>query len=161
MAATGPSDFNYASLMSVVAETQEDERGVFIPAHLMPTGTAVRGDGATKAQLAANREMVEMWTGAVRSEYERQEKERNHVASIADVPDLVIDGGATPAEQPGRSEVAAAPVVQTLEEELQARCKRWDSECQRLGGRLQALEAEYLDAKTELKKCEAALDAVR
>lgn len=161
MAATGPGDFNYASLMSVVAETQQDERGVFIPGHLMPTGVAVRGDGATVEQLQGNREMVELWTGAVRTEYERQEAERNHVASVADVPELVIGGGATPAEQPGGSEVAAAPVVQTLEEELQSRSTFWYARLVAAEEEKGAATKACAEASAQILKIEAALDAIR
>ena len=159
--ATGPGDFNYASFMAVIAETVQDDEGLLIPAHLMPMGTAVRAAGATKEVLTTNREMAETWTSAVRGEYERQEAERNHVASVADVPELVIGGDNTPAAGPAPREATAAPVSQTLEEELQGRRAFWEARLMSAEEDKGAAVKACAEASAQLLKLEAALDAIR
>lgn len=151
---------NINSFMAVINGTQQDGKDLVLPGDWFPSGRPLRGEGATLLDLQ-KRDKAEQWFQIAKGKYEREIEERDHQASVADAPELVIGGGDTPAEQPRAPEVATAPVSKTLEEELQGRYTRWEAECDQLKNRLASIEDEYREAKKQLTKCETALDAIR
>lgn len=158
------SEFNYTSFMGVLNATVEDERGILIPGELMPSGNPVRAEGVKKIQLMqgeAARSMAEQWAESVRGQYEREKEEANHETSTADVPDLVIGGeDPAPAER-GRSVASAPSSDQTIEEELQARLAKWEERLERAEFEMDSARADAKEAKAQVAKIEAALDAIR
>lgn len=161
---TNPSEFNYSSFMGVIAATQQDEKGILIPGHLMPSGRPVRAEGVAKHQLMQGQDaknMAMQWFESVKGQYEREEEERDREASKPDVPELVIGGGDTTPREPDPSPPAAEEAPQTLEAELQARAARWEALMEREQAIITHAQARYDDAFAEYKRAQRALDAIR
>lgn len=149
------------NFMGVIGATIDTEDGIVFPGENMISGNAVTSAGVTKAQLMTDKGLATQWFESIKATYEREETERDHAASVRNVPELSFVGGdTTPAESGGdaRTEAAAS---QTLEEELQARQERWASIMERAVASQQAADAQFAEALAQLKKIEAALDAIR
>lgn len=156
-------EFNYASFMGVLNATQQDDRGVFIPGELMPSGKPVRAEGVKKAQLMSGdsaRQMAETWVNAVRSTYEREAEEKNHQVSTADVPELVIGGADRAPAERGPSVPPAGVPDQTIEAQLQASAAVWRARVERLEFERETVSNDLRAASAQLAKIEAALLAV-
>lgn len=159
-----PDEFNYNSFMGVLNATVEDERGILIPGELMPSGNPVRADGVQKIMLQAGenaRSMAEQWFESVRGTYEREKEERDHAVSTADVPDLAIGGEDPAPRERGPSVPAARSSDQTIEEELQARLAKWEERLERAEWEMDTARKDRDEARKQVAKCEAALDAIR
>lgn len=158
------TEFNYSSFMGVIGETREDKDGIYIPGELMPSGHPVRAKGVKKHMLMQGEDaknMAMQWFESVKGAYEREEEERDREASKPDVPELVIGGADSDSRDPGTSPSAEAPVVQTLEEELQARCERWQAVMDKAEADVDRAQKRYDDAFSEYRRAQRALDAIR
>lgn len=154
------SDIDLDSMMSVLAGTKEDERGIYLPGEAMLDGKPVRAEGVKLAQLQTDGGMLQQWYDSIKVANERTEIARNQEAISRDVPDLIIGGKTRPPEDVGAGEARQTQTYKTIEEELSARLEdtteRWAKLCER--GTV--LSKQIAEAEEEVGKLEAALIAI-
>ena len=159
-----------ANFMGVLQATVNTENGIEFPGRFMPSGNPVTSPGVTMAQVMSDKGMAQQWHESIRSQYEREEDERNNPTRKTDAPDLVIRGEAPAAGDgagsPGPATVPPAQAEEelqeaaTLEQVLERRIARESNRLEKLDSSIATLEAERREAYDRLVKAEAALEAV-
>jgi len=148
------------NFMGIINATEQTASGIRFSGAHMPSGKPVIAEGVTKAQLMSDRGMAETWHAAIRSSYEREKEEINNVSRTGDTPDLVIRGqdASAPVDAGGGEPTPVG--VQTIEEQLQESCIKWQARLDRVDAQIATLTEERCISMRSLAKSEAALQAV-